>query len=176
MNYISWDLCGVLQAIKSCSIHVGLESVSAYLWTGWWYMYRCILNSFIADPLTNWRQYTTWHIELQFLQWKPVSIVVLLKSVPWGVINVKSRLVWIMVVHHTCDKSLSKPIDSQIAKLMWPTWGPSGSCRPHVGPTLALWILLSGNSIPMQRRTNATLAVSACLLRFGMTECPKVSL
>ena len=27
---------------------------------------------------------------------------------------------------------------------MWATWGPPGSWRPQVGPTLAPWILLSG--------------------------------
>ena len=27
---------------------------------------------------------------------------------------------------------------------MGPTWGPPGSCRPRVGPTLASWTLLSG--------------------------------
>ena len=30
---------------------------------------------------------------------------------------------------------------SQIAKFMAPTWGPPGSCRPHVGPmNLAIWV------------------------------------
>ena len=33
---------------------------------------------------------------------------------------------------------------SQIAKLMGPTWGPPGSCRPQMGPMLAPWTLLSG--------------------------------
>ena len=33
---------------------------------------------------------------------------------------------------------------TQIAKFMGPTWGPPGSCRPHVGPMLAPWTLLSG--------------------------------
>ena len=32
----------------------------------------------------------------------------------------------------------------QIAKLMGPTWGPPGSCRPQMGPMLAPWTLLSG--------------------------------
>ena len=32
----------------------------------------------------------------------------------------------------------------QIAKLMGPTWGPHGSCRPQMGPMLAPWTLLSG--------------------------------
>ena len=31
----------------------------------------------------------------------------------------------------------------QKAKFMGPTWGPSGSCRPQVGPMLARWTLLS---------------------------------
>ena len=33
---------------------------------------------------------------------------------------------------------------SQIAKFMGPTWDPSGSCRPQMGPMLAPWTLLSG--------------------------------
>ena len=33
---------------------------------------------------------------------------------------------------------------TQIAKLMGPTWGPPGSCRPQMGPMLVPWTLLSG--------------------------------
>ena len=33
---------------------------------------------------------------------------------------------------------------TQMLKFMWPTWGPPGSCRPQVGPTLAPRTLLSG--------------------------------
>ena len=40
-------------------------------------------------------------------------------------------------------------VTSPIASFMGPTWGPPGSCRPHVGPTLALWTLLSGTIIRM---------------------------
>ena len=32
---------------------------------------------------------------------------------------------------------------NQIAKFVGPTWGPSGSCRPQMGPMLAPWTLLS---------------------------------
>ena len=32
---------------------------------------------------------------------------------------------------------------TQTAKFMWPTWGPPGSCRPQMGPMMALWTLLS---------------------------------
>ena len=33
----------------------------------------------------------------------------------------------------------------QIAKFMGPSWGPPGSCRPHVGPMLVPWTLLLGS-------------------------------
>ena len=35
------------------------------------------------------------------------------------------------------------PNRSQIAKFMGSTWGPPGSCRPHMNPMLAKWTLLS---------------------------------
>ena len=35
---------------------------------------------------------------------------------------------------------------NQIAKFMWPSWGPPGSCRSQIGPMLAPWTLLSGMS------------------------------
>ena len=35
-------------------------------------------------------------------------------------------------------------VTSQIAKFIGPTWGPPGSCRPQMGPTLVPRTLLSG--------------------------------
>ena len=35
---------------------------------------------------------------------------------------------------------------TQIAKFMWPTWGPPGPCWPQVCPMLAPWTLLSENT------------------------------
>ena len=32
---------------------------------------------------------------------------------------------------------------------MGPTWGPPGSCRPQIGPMLASWTLLSGETCPV---------------------------
>ena len=37
---------------------------------------------------------------------------------------------------------------SQIAKFMGPTWGPTGSSRPQMGPMLTPWTLLLGSSHP----------------------------
>ena len=47
---------------------------------------------------------------------------------------------------HTIDLASSRSFlePCQITKFMGPTWGPSGSCRPQMGPMLAPWILLSG--------------------------------
>ena len=36
---------------------------------------------------------------------------------------------------------------TQIATFIGPTWGPAGSCWPHMGPMLAPWTLLSGQYI-----------------------------
>ena len=40
----------------------------------------------------------------------------------------------------------------QRSRLMGPTWGPPGSCRPQMGPMLAPWTLLSG-SLPLGMQT-----------------------
>ena len=42
---------------------------------------------------------------------------------------------WWSLFHKICT--------AQIAKFMGQTWGPPGSCRPHVGPLLTPWTLLS---------------------------------
>ena len=34
------------------------------------------------------------------------------------------------------------------SKVLWPTWGPPGSCRPQMGPMLAQWTMLSGYYAP----------------------------
>ena len=39
------------------------------------------------------------------------------------------------------------PNTTLIARFMGPTWGPSGADRTQVGPMLAPWTLLSGNSL-----------------------------
>ena len=47
-------------------------------------------------------------------------------------------------VVHLVLKGNIKHLSPLIAKLMGPTWGPSGADRTQVGPMLALWTLLSG--------------------------------
>ena len=48
---------------------------------------------------------------------------------------------------------------SQIAKVMGPTWGPPGSCRPRMGPMLAPWTLLSGIIVGMYRGWGCCMCV-----------------
>ena len=48
---------------------------------------------------------------------------------------------------HCCGCTPRLALPPQIAKFMGPTWGPPGSCRPHVGPMLAPWTLLSGSAL-----------------------------
>ena len=54
---------------------------------------------------------------------------------------------WEKIKKYICicnDFFINTEMVSQIAKFMGPTWGPSGSCRPQMGPMLAPWTLLSG--------------------------------
>ena len=51
----------------------------------------------------------------------------------------------------------------QIARLMGPTWGPPGSCRPQMGPMFALWTLLSG-SISQRLSSVAHCPDSVCCI------------
>ena len=53
---------------------------------------------------------------------------------------------------------------SQIARFMGPTWGPPGSCRPQVGPMLALWTLLSGVIINSASAVSSKHAIHHCHL------------
>ena len=63
-----------------------------------------------------------------------VSVEVLIQIVDTERINsVQQSISWLLVPF-------------QIAKFRRPTWGPSGSCRPQMGPMLAPWISLSGLS------------------------------
>ena len=53
----------------------------------------------------------------------------------------------LMSIHHRTTRYITQFFSrsiSQIAKFMGPTWGPSGPCRPQMGPMLGSWTLLSG--------------------------------
>ena len=49
---------------------------------------------------------------------------------------------------------------TQIAKLMGPTWGPPGSCRPQMGHMMAQWTLPSGESPLKDRQEHPVVMVS----------------
>ena len=51
----------------------------------------------------------------------------------------------VLSVAKQCWSEKTQHIMTQIARFMWPTWGPPGSCRPQVGRILVRWTLLSGN-------------------------------
>ena len=51
-----------------------------------------------------------------------------------------------LIVCSTACSGQQKKASTQIARFMWPTWGPPRSCRPQVGPTLAPWTLLPGKA------------------------------
>ena len=56
---------------------------------------------------------------------------------------------------HTLQRNLTctTAMISQTARIMGSTWGPTGPCRPQMGPMLAPWTLLSGMivSVPVNQ-------------------------
>ena len=95
-----------------------------------------------------------------------ISYKISLHYIDYAVIDNKLALVQIMAQCQMGDKPLCEPMNnyfywhiygllsltewsgyraiSQIAKFMGPKWGPTGSCQPEMGPTLAPWSLLPG--------------------------------
>ena len=62
----------------------------------------------------------------------------------WSCIKVGS-IIFVLCGRSSLTKKVRYVMSTQIARFMWPTWGPPGSCRPQVGPLLAPWTLLSGH-------------------------------
>ena len=62
--------------------------------------------------------------------WFPCMVV------SWSAINTRK-------CSHNCRRFFI--VKTQIARFVWPKWGPPECWRPQVGPTLAPRILLSGN-------------------------------
>ena len=55
-----------------------------------------------------------------------------------------------------------RPKQTQIPIFMGPTWGPPGSCRPQMGPMLAPWTLLSGDSPHARPSASVVPVVCSC--------------
>ena len=65
----------------------------------------------------------------------------------WGNCSFRYEIFIHSPVVDTLTQDMTHRICPLIAKSMGPTWGPPGSCRPHMGPMLAPWTLLSGEHI-----------------------------
>ena len=64
------------------------------------------------------------------------------------------------LIYSSTNRLSSLMLTYQITKFMGPTWGPPGSCRPQMGPMLALWALLSGlSSIGPKKHVPCSLVV-----------------
>ena len=70
---------------------------------------------------------------IYYKEWnKDISVIVRSRTNKTGHVQL-ARSVCVMI-----------KVIAQIARFMWPTWGPPGTYRPQMGPTLAPWTLLSG--------------------------------
>ena len=64
----------------------------------------------------------------------------------WGVYIVRSWDKMIVALQYRSKHSSTGTVGTLMARFMGPTWGPSGTDRTQVGPMLAPWTLLSGES------------------------------
>ena len=64
------------------------------------------------------------------------------------------------------------PRISLIARLMGPTWGPSGADRTQVGSMLAPWTLLSGKRAFCVRKNNEQMKILLCQEKQWTNEKP----
>ena len=81
-----------------------------------------------------------------------VALVAMVKSNPVTVDNTSTvaRCAGVEAYNRTTEVTVLGCVSSKwsttlIARLMGPTWGPSGADRTQVGPMLAPWTLLSGD-------------------------------
>ena len=106
----------------------------------------------------------------------------LVLKICWNVSSVQKALlkcvekpfIWHDIIERidfSCKKKFmadSCMTEYQVAKFMGSTWGPTGSCRPHVGPMLAPWTLHSAGVSklrPIVQSNNSTYFWRASSLR-----------
>ena len=84
---------------------------------------------------------------------RPVSLLIHVKIIFMAFISkdINNRFIY---SHRHTGNTMNSLVQgcTQIARFMGPTWGPSGSCRPQMGPMLAPWTLLSGVATPLLTR------------------------
>ena len=81
------------------------------------------------------------HISWKFTFWKFTQLVMLsVKSKCPKQVRLGLSGTFLMDVYCTLNRT-------QMARFMWATWGPPGSCRPRVGPMLAPWTLLIAKGV-----------------------------
>ena len=98
------------------------------------------MDSHCKDEMVPWPSY---HYSGSYILGKTVYILKQCRGFIGLFIWYLMTKYWGIAFGYTVFSIATFPI-SQIAKFMAPTWGPSGSCRPQMGPMLAPWTLLSG--------------------------------
>ena len=99
--------------------------------------HSCSKNCIFADTyIRRW----LFRKDLTIMQWSSTNKIA--DAILYCFLFSNNLLIYIWCEWHVRQVFAS---NTQIAMFMGPTWGPSGSCRPQLGPMLAPWTLLSGN-------------------------------
>ena len=118
-----------------------------------WWQYLIAFNAFSGNPAVRVMTclFQWWYTKYKLIFTK--NWVVMMVTLPSLVsLEVIIMTTYSAVSDHLASWLLIFSADTQIARFMGPTWGPSGAGRTQVGPMLATWTLLSGYFIGSQNR------------------------
>ena len=104
-----------------------------------------------SDNFSNWLIFP-WLIEWKYLLLFIISLAMWFSVKYSHIISINNAHAHFG--HHSCVNVYSdcatwqtnKMRTTQLAKFTGPIWGPPGSCQPQIGPKLAPWTLLSGET------------------------------
>ena len=125
----------------------------------------------LADKgkLIKWNT-ASWNVNEHLNQWCGHSHTYICVSGP-SFAGCYTHQPWRSVADGLPANIVSEHVISLTARLMGPTWGPSGAGRTQVGPMLVPWTLLSGiqsTKPPVQKRSNIRLCWNPTWQRYVM--------
>ena len=103
----------------------------------------------VSLQVAGWYWFPVTHLlQAEITKWKLRDVTIHIQ-LRWGHASVMGsqmilKIIFVRQFFFQTDSKYHQHMTAQIAKFMGPRWGPTGSCRPQMGPMLAPWTLLSG--------------------------------
>ena len=131
----------------------------------WWFYPQCKNCENLFDAVHLSWQHFVWRKTVNFQTMYSTQCY----TWYWGcavLLSTDFYLIWIF-----CVTSFASYLETStlIARFMGPTWGPSGADRTQVGPMLAPWTLLSGQSCNYVESDCRKCMLGCCLFQTSIS-------